>query len=168
MGWSEVIGAAAISGFPPEVIARATRRCADLFNEGMMMRTLIETPFDRSEDFETRYAPKEIPEIPSDFEVDVPDHESEGEPFTDKSKIRKRAASASQQNNWLCVLKGCRRQDKGFPKQHDLKRHLRSAHKLTEDEIREELDRNFEDSEVEGGVQYVFSIFCYILMSYEL
>lgn len=149
------MGAAAISGFPPEVIARASQRCADLFNEGMIMRTLIETPFDRSKDFETRYAPEEIPDIPSDLEADASDDESKGDPVIDRSKIRKGNALASQQNYWSCVLKGCRRQDKGFPSQHDLKRHLRSAHKLTEDEIREELDGDSENSEVEGGVQYV-------------
>lgn len=42
--WSDVIGAAAIAGFPPAVIARATRRCADLFGEGMVLRRLDEAP----------------------------------------------------------------------------------------------------------------------------
>ncbi|WKT39718.1 Rrn9 domain [Fusarium oxysporum f. sp. vasinfectum] len=42
--WSDVLGAAAIAGFSGDVIARATRRCADLFGEGMVVRTLKEVP----------------------------------------------------------------------------------------------------------------------------
>jgi hypothetical protein len=42
--WSDVIGAASIAGFPPHVIARATKRCADLFGESMILRRLDEVP----------------------------------------------------------------------------------------------------------------------------
>ncbi|KAJ0295772.1 hypothetical protein COL516b_012267 [Colletotrichum fioriniae] len=42
--WSDVIGAASLSGFKPEVVARAAQRCADLFGQGMEMRTLLEGP----------------------------------------------------------------------------------------------------------------------------
>lgn len=42
--WSDVLGAAALAGFPEDVIARATRRCADLFRQGMTMRRLDEGP----------------------------------------------------------------------------------------------------------------------------
>ena len=40
--WSDVIGLAAMKGFPPEVIARASERCAKLFDENMMFRTFTE------------------------------------------------------------------------------------------------------------------------------
>ncbi|KXH26711.1 RNA polymerase I specific transcription initiation factor [Colletotrichum simmondsii] len=42
--WSDVIGAASLSGFKPDVVARAAQRCADLFGQGMEMRTLFEGP----------------------------------------------------------------------------------------------------------------------------
>lgn len=42
--WSDVIGAASLAGFKPEVVARAAQRCADLFGEGMEMHTLLEGP----------------------------------------------------------------------------------------------------------------------------
>ncbi|KAL0935415.1 RNA polymerase I specific transcription initiation factor [Colletotrichum truncatum] len=42
--WSDVIGAASLSGFNPEVVARAAQRCADLFGQGMDMQTLHEGP----------------------------------------------------------------------------------------------------------------------------
>lgn len=38
--WSQVLSVAAISGISPEVISRATARCAALFNEGMTLQTL--------------------------------------------------------------------------------------------------------------------------------
>ena len=42
--WSDVLGAAAIAGFSPGVIARATQRCADLFGQGMEFNTIAEEP----------------------------------------------------------------------------------------------------------------------------
>ena len=42
--WSDVLGAASLAGFPPDVIARTARRCANLFGEGMTIRTLHEVP----------------------------------------------------------------------------------------------------------------------------
>lgn len=38
--WSHVLGAAALAGFSPKVIARATQRCANLFGQGMEMHTI--------------------------------------------------------------------------------------------------------------------------------
>lgn len=38
--WRDVLGAAALAGFPQSAIARATRRCATLFGEDMAMHTL--------------------------------------------------------------------------------------------------------------------------------
>lgn len=40
--WSDVMGAAALAGFSPRVVERATQRCADLFGEGMDMHTIAE------------------------------------------------------------------------------------------------------------------------------
>ena len=42
--WKDVIGAAAMAGFSAATIARATQRCADIFREGMDIRTLVEGP----------------------------------------------------------------------------------------------------------------------------
>lgn len=38
--WSDVMGAAALAGLPPSVVARATQRCADLFGQGMEMHRI--------------------------------------------------------------------------------------------------------------------------------
>ncbi|KAL8905917.1 MAG: hypothetical protein Q9171_006481 [Xanthocarpia ochracea] len=40
--WSDVLGVASLSGFPPEVVAKAAGRCSNLFDEGVLFRTLYE------------------------------------------------------------------------------------------------------------------------------
>lgn len=42
--WKDVLGAAALAGFPQAALDRAARRCADLFDESMELRTLSEAP----------------------------------------------------------------------------------------------------------------------------
>jgi hypothetical protein len=85
--WSEVLGTAALVGFSPEIIAKATQRCVNLFGEGMVMRTLIEAPFGVGDtSHETVYQPEEIPDFSSalaihrlpDPERDTGSPESEG------------------------------------------------------------------------------------------
>ncbi|KAK1448083.1 RNA polymerase I specific transcription initiation factor [Colletotrichum cuscutae] len=56
--WSDVVGAASLSGFKPDVVARAAQRCADLFGQGMEMRTLSEGPATKGPKPQTtRYVP---------------------------------------------------------------------------------------------------------------
>ncbi|KAI0996111.1 hypothetical protein K3495_g12070 [Podosphaera aphanis] len=63
--WSEVLGSAAIAQIPGNVIARATQRCANLFEEGMVMRSIVETSFtDNHADFTTRYEPLQVSSLP--------------------------------------------------------------------------------------------------------
>lgn len=69
--WSDVLGAAAIAGFPGDVIARATRRCADLFGEGMVVRTLNEVPATNDKGTTSvEYRPEPIQLSYSDEEAD--------------------------------------------------------------------------------------------------
>lgn len=56
--WSDVLGVASISGFPPEVVAKAAERCSNLFDEGIVFRTLYEGKKSYSE---VRYAPDMVP-----------------------------------------------------------------------------------------------------------
>ncbi|KAL8846662.1 MAG: hypothetical protein Q9221_008269 [Calogaya cf. arnoldii] len=56
--WSDVLGVASMSGFPPEVVARAAERCSNLFNEGIIFRTLYEGKKSYSE---VKYAPDMLP-----------------------------------------------------------------------------------------------------------
>ncbi|KAI0837656.1 RNA polymerase I-specific transcription initiation factor-domain-containing protein [Hypoxylon sp. FL0890] len=42
--WRDVLGAAALAGFPAPALDRAARRCADLFRQSMTLHTLVEGP----------------------------------------------------------------------------------------------------------------------------
>ena len=56
-----MVGAAALAGFPEDVIKRTARRCADLFGEGMVIRRLDEAPASRGPGFHTtEYRPERI------------------------------------------------------------------------------------------------------------
>ncbi|OIW23932.1 hypothetical protein CONLIGDRAFT_116059 [Coniochaeta ligniaria NRRL 30616] len=70
--WSDVLGAAALAGFSPNVIARATQRCADLFGQGMEFNTLAEEPAtgQNKRSRTTRYVPGEQVLPTDDEEVD--------------------------------------------------------------------------------------------------
>ncbi|KAI0809875.1 RNA polymerase I-specific transcription initiation factor-domain-containing protein [Xylaria sp. FL0064] len=42
--WRDILGAAALAGFPPAALDRAARRCADLFGQSFALHTLHEGP----------------------------------------------------------------------------------------------------------------------------
>ncbi|KAI1279436.1 RNA polymerase I-specific transcription initiation factor-domain-containing protein [Xylaria sp. FL0933] len=44
--WRDILGAAALAGFPPAALDRAARRCADLFGQSFALHTLHEGPAD--------------------------------------------------------------------------------------------------------------------------
>ena len=56
--WSDVLSVASFSGFPPEVVAKAAERCSNLFDEGIVFRTLYEGKKSYSE---VKYAPDMVP-----------------------------------------------------------------------------------------------------------
>lgn len=59
--WSDVVGAAALAGFSDKVIARTTRRCADLFGQGMEIRRFNEGPASRGSGMQSvQYQPQKV------------------------------------------------------------------------------------------------------------
>ncbi|KAF7923595.1 hypothetical protein BELL_0005g00460 [Botrytis elliptica] len=90
--WSEVLGSAALVGFSPNVIARATQRCADLFGENMIMRTMVEGPaVGGKDDKVTEYYPGMIP--------DFDESEESGASFDEDEDEDKSSDSASDTEN---------------------------------------------------------------------
>ncbi|KAG6016885.1 hypothetical protein E4U54_000238 [Claviceps lovelessii] len=88
--WSDVLGAASLAGFPPSVIARSTQRCANIFNQGITVRTLDEQPLSRPGVFTTEYRPEQTTGMrrgslflssssDSDAEAEAEDEEEEEE-----------------------------------------------------------------------------------------
>ncbi|KAJ0166112.1 hypothetical protein CTA2_8619 [Colletotrichum tanaceti] len=93
--WSDVIGAASLAGFKPEVVARAAQRCADLFGEGMEMNTLLEGPASKgSKPQRTRYLPGDHHHRRSFSSVSGSD--SEVERPTIRRRVRSRQGSLAR------------------------------------------------------------------------
>jgi hypothetical protein len=139
--WSEVLGAAALVGFPPDIIARATQRCANLFGESMTMRTMVETPFgDESADTLTTYQPEEIPDCESESEHS---ESSAGDSDEDEQKRRdgfrqsKPLGYAPKIEVCFCPIKDCPRQVRGFSSTEKMRAHLKRGHRMRKEEIAE-------------------------------
>jgi len=147
--WSEVLGSAALVGFPPDVIARATQRCADMFGEGMTMLKLLETPPESTEaDLLTIYQPEEISDLRDESEETSDSGDGE-ERFNRRHAIRKPKKYRPGLYACLCPIEGCPRQARGFNHISNLMGHLRKAHDLKEGDIDDLLDN---DEEMHGAV----------------
>jgi hypothetical protein len=156
--WREVLGAAALAGFPPEVVARATQRCANLFHQPLDLHTLVEAPAEINGDAAVkpeRYIPGQVLESSED---DLSDRSLPGRnPY-----MRKPAASAQgghqevdmaadasrgrKSFRWICRQPDCR---KVLSSKGNLVRHLVQHHGL-KDAVVGENDSSMD--EVEGAV----------------
>ncbi|RDW75842.1 hypothetical protein BP5796_06663 [Coleophoma crateriformis] len=148
--WSEVLGSAALVGFSPEVIAKATQRCANLFGESMTMRTLIQAPvLSTNSSIVDNYMPQEIPDLGLAAEtVELSSESSETDSNTDGS-----ASESSMQDSGrtpafpkprgivprtqscFCPIEECPRSNRGFAKERSLKRHMKGSHKMNPQQI---------------------------------
>ncbi|KAI0534712.1 RNA polymerase I-specific transcription initiation factor-domain-containing protein [Xylaria digitata] len=168
--WRDILGAAALVGFPAQALDRATRRCADLFGQSFTLHTLQEGPPDRKRlDKSVRYDPgMAIPSFPEDSEdsddeapsqrsrtASMAPSESEGQgrgrgrsPSTaPQSKSRSRSASAS--GVFFCMFDACPRTVKPFDRHYNLIRHLRLIHGYDGDKLSIDVDSQ---DEMHGAV----------------
>ncbi|KAK4100757.1 hypothetical protein N658DRAFT_427192 [Parathielavia hyrcaniae] len=144
--WRDVLGAAALAGFSPTVMARAAQRCATLFKEEMTLHTLHEHSTSDKVGLETtRYVPGGL--LPSSSDDDdseqelvqlrtvsrhssarpgpsSPEPESET-PASGRSRSRPRQV-------WLCPDRGCPRSVEGFTKTSNYERHVKAVHGIQE------------------------------------
>ncbi|KAK4203998.1 hypothetical protein QBC40DRAFT_8334 [Triangularia verruculosa] len=97
--WRDVLGAAALAGFSPEVIARATQRCSNLFNEEMVMHTLPERAVTSEKPTvqTTRYRPNPF-RVPSPLSDDD-DCEYNEQLAAHRRSIRRQSTAASTQKS---------------------------------------------------------------------
>ncbi|CAG8979402.1 hypothetical protein HYALB_00010493 [Hymenoscyphus albidus] len=120
--WREVLGTAALAGFPADAVARATQRCANLFGEGMVLRTLVETPFfGEGSIVDTTYQPDLVPNL--DGEI----HTSDSDGF---QTTHSHSSQLSGTKCYTCPIKGCTKREKGFKSQSQLMGHLRTVHEM--------------------------------------
>jgi hypothetical protein len=155
--WSEVLGAAALVGFPPDVIARATQRGANLFGESMSMRSMVEMPFSEKEgDVLTRYQPQAIPDLGDEQAIESLDDvstEDSAEPGGRSNSRPRRAIRLGQvplRQTCFCPIPGCPRKTRGFNGISKLKQHLRRGHQIPKDELDEYILPS--DEEMDGAV----------------
>lgn len=150
--WSDVLGAAALAGFHPSVVARAAQRCSSLFGEGMTLRTLHEVPMPRGAPTSTGMHTASIKPL-HNTRHNANDDTSEddlsstpsvvsrrsqprsrrttpsprfGTPAS-SSRSRSRSASAGGLQHF-CSVPGCPRAARGFPRRANLKRHVVLVH----------------------------------------
>lgn len=155
--WSDVMGAAALAGFSPKVIARATQRCANLFGQGMDIHTINETAGSSGVNgIKTRrYEPgATAPPSSSGSEDEDEDPDTRqarsmarraglvpgraissalsdgGDAKTQLPKKRQKRSSSGGPATGLnyCPHAGCSRAVKGFDRPYNLKRHLNLVH----------------------------------------
>lgn len=158
--WSEVLSAAALVGFPPDVIARATQRCANLFGEEMVMRTIVETPFmEKVDDMTTKYIPEEIPNFDEQILVSSSDDSDSSDDSASGGQIKierpnSRASSRSRihpsQQTCFCTVPNCPRRFQGFRDKNALRSHIELAHEITKEQIDDYILPS--DEEMSGAV----------------
>ncbi|RYP12800.1 hypothetical protein DL766_009915 [Monosporascus sp. MC13-8B] len=171
--WKDVLGAAALAGFPPQAVDRAARRCADLFGQSMELHTLVEGPADqRGQVKTTKYVPGiSLPPLlepeddheppPQARQVRAPSFAagitSEGERGSSRGRsrsasnnsIRSRSRSASAGGSHFCHFHDCPRAREGFSRRPNLLRHLKLVHGFEGDALPVEVDS---EDEIYGGV----------------
>ncbi|KAK7757030.1 hypothetical protein SLS62_001046 [Diatrype stigma] len=154
--WRNVLGAAALAGFPPQAIDRAARRCADLFGQSMEIHTLTEGPMGQADAVKTtRYVPgmprpslleSDDEELPpskarsgrtreSSTETDAmseggygPSNKSRKSSADTTNTMRRRSRSASATGSHFCTFGDCPRAAEGFARRANLLRHLKLVH----------------------------------------
>lgn len=174
--WSDVMGAAALAGFSPKVVARATQRCANLFGQGMDMHTIYETAVSSGVTGieTTRYEPgyaapssssgsdheygdvdirqarsisRQLGVVPGSAESDGEDEG--GEPPRKRLKRSKSRGIAAGQH--YCPHADCDRSLKGFVRPFNLKRHLKLVH-MGESVEKGKATRLVKEDYLDGGV----------------
>jgi len=141
--WRDVMAAAALAGFSPSVMARATQRCSTLFGQEMVLHTLPEQAKESAlAPMQTvKYTP-DAPPIPSSDEEDNAEHEleqlravsrqpsvrpSSESPEGRESSRRRRSATPGMQEHF-CPHATCPRAVNGLSRRGNLARHLKTIH----------------------------------------
>lgn len=146
--WSDVIGAAALAGFSPAVIERATQRCSNLFHENMKIRTLAES-LDEGREETTTYVPerhimssseeeqtasnmdqiRSVNREPSvKLEVSSSDAEANNKGGSSSRQPRCGTPPVSTAGMLFCPHEDCSRAVEGFTRRANLTRHLQRSH----------------------------------------
>lgn len=122
--WSEVIGMASLTGWNPDVIDRAAKRCAALFGESMIIRSMPETAAGNPADVVKQYNPQMIPELD-----DSDEEAEEGE------------EGVATEEGLNCPVESCPQRYRFYEKRWQIRQHLKHTHKYTQEAL-DEYDRS--------------------------
>lgn len=136
--WSDVLGIAAMTGLPSDAVIRASKRCADLFEQDMEFRRFHEGRIHRIEFGRKGKSRKEY--IESDTDGDnIPKRSTRGRKKKGKrvyDSDEERPPAVSQPKgkgehrkaDIVCPITTCPRHRQGFSRTWNLTLHLRNAH----------------------------------------
>ena len=121
--WSDVLGMAAVTGWNEEIVARASKRCAELFGEDMLFRTFHEAAHQEEKSFFTeRLASGEEP-------LDIKETDlgrRSWVPGTDEDADSDTEAKPGLRHP--CPLESCPRSTTPFHTEGNLKQHMTRNH----------------------------------------
>lgn len=120
--WSEVLGIASLVGWNPAVIDRAAKRCAALFGESMLFRTMPETAAGSATDRLADYTPAMVPDVDMSDDADVAE-ERDGERI------------AVQQEGLNCPEVSCAQHTRFYDKLWMIRQHLKHTHKYNQEAL---------------------------------
>ncbi|KAI2638574.1 RNA polymerase I-specific transcription initiation factor-domain-containing protein [Xylaria nigripes] len=173
--WRDVLGAAALAGFPASALDRAARRCADLFDQKFTLHTLQEEAQGQVDlDKPMHYTPgMRIPSLLEDSEDGDDEMPSQSmsshvppamNAAPDDSGAQDRESSPEvtltgkslSKRNWarrghFCFIRSCPRSLEPFARLRNLVRHLRLRHNIQSNDIRSNELPDSED-EMHGAV----------------
>lgn len=115
--WSEVLGVASLTGWPTAAVMRASRRCADLFGEDQVFRTMYENTVQLGKTEDGMPCWKHAESDQSDTEAKL----TESRPMFS-------GIDNPKQDERYCPVAGCPRQLRGFSRAWNLNQHLKKAH----------------------------------------
>ncbi|KAK3299926.1 uncharacterized protein B0H64DRAFT_379449 [Chaetomium fimeti] len=133
--WRDVLGAAALAGFSPTVIARATQRCSTLFGEGMTIHTLQErSATSGMAGIETmRYVPGASLLVSSDEDDSSQEELAQFLTISRQSSVRPAGSSSPEPESdapaaLVCPYPDCHKATRPFMRRSNFDRHLRDMH----------------------------------------
>lgn len=168
--WRDVLGAAAVAGFPQQALDRAARRCADLFGQSLELRTLHEgaaepsqlvcyepgmpaaadsDPESNSEADEARAQAQRHVRSASVTSTEARGRSRSSSRVPSHRSSRSRSQSSATVGQHFCSFRDCPRNLEGFARRHNLLRHLKGIHKMEDGALLMDVDS---EDEMAGAI----------------
>jgi hypothetical protein len=146
--WSDVLGMAALTGWNEDVVARASKRCAELFGENMLFRRLHEAEHGEEKSFFTeRLASGQEPLESGEADLSqVP--RTQGTDEDGDSEIEREAGVG-----YRCPIRSCPRHKTPFQTAGNLKQHMTHNHAQSDEE-------DDKDGIIEAAMRDGRQVFC--------